>query len=73
MKVNLIISHSFIQEKIAAASKMSPKQSYQKKSEQVASTFRLQPLYVTCNHDYALFIILVSLFFQLLSLIMNPC
>lgn len=73
MKVNLIITHSFIQEKIAAPSKMSPKQSYQKKSEQVASTFRLQPLYVTCNHDYALFIILVSLFFQLLSLIMNPC
>ena len=73
MKVNLIITHSFIQEKIAAPSKMSPKQSYQKKSEQVASTFRLQPLYVTCNHGYALFIILVSLFFQLLSLIMNPC
>ena len=73
MKVNLIITHSFIQEKISAASKMSPKQSYQKKSEQVASTFRLQPLYDTCNHDYALFIILVSLFFQLLSLIMNPC
>lgn len=71
MKVNLIITHSFIQEKIAAPSKMSPKQSL--KSEQVASTFRLQPLYVTCNHDYALFIILVSLFFQLLSLIMNPC
>lgn len=71
MKVNLIITHSFIQEKIAAPSKMSPKQSL--KSEQVASTFRLQPLYVTCNHDYALFTILVSLFFQLLSLIMNPC
>lgn len=71
MKVNLIITHSFIQEKIAAPSKMSPKQSL--KSEQVASTFRLQPLYVTCNHDYALFIILVSLFIQLLSLIMNPC
>ena len=49
---------------------MSPKQIYQKKSEQVASSFMLQPLYVTCNHDYAL---LVSLFFQLLSLIMNPC
>ena len=66
-------SSQFYSRKIAATSKMSPKQSYQKKSEQVASTFRLQPLYVTCNHEYALFIILVSLFFQLLSLMMNPC
>lgn len=74
MKVNLIITHSFIQEKLQPHLRwVWNKVINWKESEQVASTFRLQPLYVTCNHDYALFIILVSLFFQLLSLIMNPC